>query len=239
MDPLLQATLAVLLSMALSFVAWKVGMLTEDGALAAATVLLVIGLMGDLYWLIMLVIFAAIGFAATKFAFEKKKQEVLQEGKHGERGWKNIAGVALAPALVAIADFAVTGYDDVFIIAYISSIAVAASDTVASEIGVRDKRVWLITTFKKVEAGTNGGVSLLGMCVSLVAAIMVSLIGWMLIFRSTSWMIVIPVVAGLAGNLLDSFFGATIEDHVISKYTNNFITGGAGAVLAVILYMQF
>lgn len=239
MDPLLQAALTVLLSVALSFAAWKVGMLTTDGALAAAAVLLVIGLMGDLYWLIMLVIFAAIGFAATRFAFKKKKEEGLQEGRHGERGWKNIAGVALAPAVVAIADFAVAGYDNMFIIAYIGSIAVAASDTVASEIGVRDKRVWLITTFKRVEAGTNGGVSLLGMYVSLAAAIMVSLIGWTLLFRNLSWLIVIPVVAGLAGNLLDSFFGATIEDRLISKYTNNFITGGAGAVLAAVLYMQF
>ncbi|MFA6802774.1 MAG: DUF92 domain-containing protein, partial [Candidatus Methanomethylophilaceae archaeon] len=212
MDLLLQAALAVMLSLALSLAALKVGMLTPDGTAAAAAVLLVIGLMGGLDWLMMLVIFAAIGFAATRFAFKEKKRDGLQEGKHGERTWKNIVGVALAPALVAIVDFATTGHDSIFIVAYIGSVAVAASDTVASEIGVRDKRVWLVTTLKRVEAGTNGGVSILGLSVSLVAAAAVSLIGWTVLFRDLSWLIVLPMVAGMAGNLLDSFFGATIED---------------------------
>ena len=152
---------------------------------------------------------------------------------------KNIVGVALAPALVAIVDFATTGHDSIFIVAYIGSVAVAASDTVASEIGVRDKRVWLVTTLKRVEAGTNGGVSILGLSVSLVAAAVVSLIGWTVLFRDLSWLIVLPMVAGMAGNLLDSFFGATIEDRVISKYTNNFITGISGAILAAATYMLF
>jgi uncharacterized protein (TIGR00297 family) len=239
MDPSLQAVLAVLLSIALSVAALKVGMLTRDGAAAAAAVLLVIGLLGGLDWLVMLVIFAAIGFAATRFAFKEKERDGLQEGKHGERSWKNIAGVALAPAAVAIVDFAVTGHDGVFIVAYIGSVAVAASDTVASEIGVKDKRVWLVTTLKRVEAGTNGGVSVLGLSVSLVAATAVSLIGWAVLFRDLSWLIVLPVVAGMAGNLLDSFFGATIEDRIISKYTNNFITEISGAMLAAVMYMQF
>ncbi len=238
-DPLLQAVLAILLSVALSVAALKVGMLTLDGAAAATAVLLVIGLMGGLDWLVMLVIFAAMGFAATKFAFREKKKDGLQEGKHGERSWKNIAGVALAPALVAVVDFATTGHDSIFIVAYIGSVAVAASDTVASEVGVRDKRVWLVTTLKRVEAGTNGGVSLLGLAVSLVAAAAVSLIGWAVLFRDLSWLIVLPMVAGMAGNLLDSFFGATIEDRVISKYTNNFITGISGAILAAATYMLF
>ena len=239
MDLLLQVALAVLLSLALSLAALKVGMLTPDGTAAAAAVLLVIGLMGGLDWLMMLVIFAAIGFAATRFAFKEKKRDGLQEGKHGERTWKNIVGVALAPALVAIVDFATTGHDSIFIVAYIGSVAVAASDTVASEIGVRDKRVWLVTTLKRVEAGTNGGVSILGLSVSLVAAAVGSLIGWTVLFRDLSWLIVLPMVAGMAGNLLDSFFGATIEDRVISKYTNNFITGISGAILAAATYMLF
>lgn len=214
-------------------------MLTADGGLAAVAVLLIIGLMGGLDWLLMLVIFAAIGFTATKFAFKKKKEDGLQEGRHGERGWKNIIGVALAPALVAVADYLVVGHEAVFIVAYIGSIAVAASDTVASEIGVKDKRVWLITTLKRVSAGTNGGMSMLGTGASIAAAAAVALIGWALLFRDLSWLAVIPMIAGIAGNILDSFFGATVEDRVISKYSNNFITGLFGAVLSAAIFMQF
>lgn len=239
MDLIIQVILAVVLSLLLSIIAWKTGMLTVDGAVAAGAVLLTIGILGNLNWLIMLVVFAVLGFAVTKLSFNKKKEKGLQEGTHGERNWKNIAGVSLAPAIIAIANFVFPGYTDIMTVAYLSSIAVAASDTVASEIGVKDPRAWLITTFKRVNAGTNGGVSVFGLAISFLASAIVALIGWLVLFQEISWMLVIPMVIGMTGNLLDSLFGATIEDRYISKYMNNFITGLIGAVLAAAIYIQF
>jgi uncharacterized protein (TIGR00297 family) len=239
MDPLISIAITVALSLILSLTAWKVGMLTADGAVAAAIVLLAIGIMGGLDWLLMLVIFAIIGFAVTKVAFGKKKEKGVQEGKSGERGWKNIAGVALAPAIVSAINFAIPGYHDLLAVAYLSTIAVAASDTVASEIGVRDPKAWLITTFKRVTAGTNGGISVTGSLISFAASVAVSVIGWAILFRDLSWLFLIPAVAGMLGNLLDSLFGATIEDRYISKYTNNFMTGLFGGLIAAIMYLQF
>lgn len=239
MDPLISIAVAVALSLVLSVVAWKTGMLTGDGAIVAAIVLLVIGTMGGLDWLLMLVIFAFIGFTVTKIAFSKKKEKGVQEGKSGERSWKNIVGVALAPAIVSIVNFAIPGHHGLLAVAYLSTIAVAASDTVASEIGVRDPRTWLITNFKRVMAGTNGGISVMGSVISFIAAVVVSLIGWAILFRDLSWLLLIPAVAGMLGNLMDSLFGATIEDRYISKYTNNFITGLLGGLIAAVIYMQF
>lgn len=239
MDPMIQVVLAVALSLLLAVVAWKAGMLTADGAIAAAAVLLTIGVLGSLDWLLMLVVFAVLGFVVTKFSFGEKKEKGLQEGTHGERTWKNIIGVSLAPAIVAIANFVFPGYHDIMSVAYLGSIAVAASDTVASEIGVRDPRVWLITTFKRVDAGTNGGISVIGITVSFVASAAVAIIGWIVLFHDISWLLLIPMTLGMAGNLLDSLFGATIEDRYISKFTNNFITGMFGAILAAVIYIQF
>lgn len=239
MDPMIQVVLVVALSLILSVVAWKTGMLTADGAIAAGAVLLTIGILGGLDWLLMLVVFAALGFAVTKISFGKKKEKGLQEGKHGERDWKNIVGVSLAPAIVAIANFAFPGYYDIMAVAYLGSIAVAASDTVASEIGVKDPRVWLITTFEKVDAGTNGGISVFGIIVSFIASAAVAIMGWFVLFHNLDWLLLIPMAIGMTGNLLDSLFGATIEDRYISKYTNNFITGLIGAVLAAAIYVQF
>ncbi|HKM13708.1 MAG TPA: DUF92 domain-containing protein [Candidatus Methanomethylophilaceae archaeon] len=239
MDPIIQVALTIVLSLLLSAIAWKTGMLTADGAVAAGAVLLAIGIMGSLDWLLMLVIFAVLGFAVTKISFSKKKEKGLQEGTHGERTWKNILGVSLAPAIIAIANFIFPGYTDIMTVAYLGSIAVAASDTVASEIGVKDPRAWLITTFKRVDAGTNGGISVLGLSVSLVASTAVAILGWLVLFHDISWLLLIPLTVGMAGNLLDSFFGATIEDKFISKYTNNFITGLIGALLAAAIYVQF
>ncbi|MGI6471522.1 MAG: DUF92 domain-containing protein [Candidatus Methanomethylophilaceae archaeon] len=239
MDPLIEITAAVILSFVLSAVAWKTGMLTGHGAVAAASVLLIIGILGGLDWLLMLVVFAAIGFIVTKIAFGKKKEKGVQEGKSGERGWKNIIGVALAPAIVSVLNFAIPDYHSLMSVVYLSTITVAASDTVASEIGVRDSRAWLITTFKRVPAGTNGGISVLGSAVSFAAAIVVSILGWMILFRDLSWLLLIPAFAGMIGNLLDSLFGATIEDRYISKYTNNFVTGLLGGLIAAVIYLQF
>ena len=73
MDPMIQVILAIVLSLLLSAIAWKTGMLTTDGAVAAGAVLLAIGIMGSLDWLLMLVVFAALGFAVTKLSFNKKK----------------------------------------------------------------------------------------------------------------------------------------------------------------------
>lgn len=239
MDPLIEITAAVILSFVLSAVAWKTGMLTGHGAVAAASVLLIIGILGGLDWLLMLVVFAAIGFIVTKIAFGKKKEKGVQEGKSGERGWKNIIGVALAPAIVSILNFTIPNHHDLMSVIYLSTIAVAASDTVASEIGVRDPKTWLITNFKRVTAGTNGGISVLGSSVSFIAAVVVSIVGWAILFRDLSWFLLIPAFAGMVGNLLDSLFGATIEDRYITKYTNNFMTGLLGGLVAALIYLQF
>lgn len=238
MDPLTIA-LIVAISLILSAIAWKTGMLTYDGAIAAFIVLAAIGLMGHFYWVLMLVLFAAIGFLATKVAFSEKKDGGIQEGNDGERGWKNILGVALATVIVAILNFAFPGHYDAMAVAYIATVAVAASDTVASEIGVKDPKVWLITTFKRVKAGDNGGVSLFGSAISLAASLAISLLGWIILFQDLSWLFLIPALAGMFGNLLDSVLGATVEDRYISKFTNNFITGICGGALAAIIFIQF
>ncbi len=239
MDLLVSTVAAVILSLVLSAVAWRVKMLTWDGAVVAVAVLLAIGIFGGLNWLIMLVIFALIGFIATKIAFDEKKEEGVQEGRSGERGWNNILGVALAPTIVSIVNFMMPGHYDLMSVVYLSTIAVAATDTVASEIGVRDSRTWLITNFERVSAGTNGGISVLGTAVSSVAAVVVSIIGWAVLFYNLSWFLLIPAFAGIVGNLLDSLVGATIEGRYISKYTNNFITSLLGGLIAAVIYLQF
>ena len=61
-----------------------------------------------------------------------------------------------------------------FAIMFVSTITVAGADTIASEIGVRDDRVYMITTGKRVEPGINGGVSPLGTATSTVASLLIS-----------------------------------------------------------------
>lgn len=238
MDLITNLLITLILSTVLTYFSYRMHLLTKDGAIATFAVGMVIGAFGSVNWLLILIAFALLGFAATKSGLTKKTEMGVQEGKHGERGYKNILGVGLPPCLFAILSSFVGDYHYTLMsIAFISTVAVAAADTVASEIGVKDPRVWMITTFKRCEPGMDGGVSVLGTVASLMAATVTSVIGWVLIFYTVfDPLILIPICAGMLGNILDSVIGATLETKgYVNKYENNCITGAIGALAGALV----
>ena len=225
------------LSALLSLLAYKMDLLTTSGCISAAIVGIFIGICGSLSWLILLIVFTLLGFVATLVGLSKKKEKGLQEGTHGERTYKNVLGVALPCCVFALINIITQDSHYYYMmIGYISTIAVAAADTTASELGTKDSKVYLITTFKRVEPGTDGGISLFGTVVSLLASIAVTLIGWPIINQSVDIMILIPMAAGFIGCMLDSVVGATLETWgYVDKYMNNCMTGIAGAAIGVLI----
>jgi uncharacterized protein (TIGR00297 family) len=245
MELLTQMLISGILSAALSIVAYKLRMLTFTGALASLFVGYVVGVFGSIFWLLLLIAFTAAGLAATRMNIYDKKQYDLQEGDTGERSHLNVLGVGIPPCLMAflygIQHTHLGGeYDLAFTIAFITTLAVAAADTVASEIGVKDKKVWLITTFERVRRGTNGGVSVTGTLASIAASAFTALVGWLLIFGfdGLNILILIPIAMGFLGNVLDSVFGASFERKgKMSKYANNCISALIAAMLGMLLVL--
>jgi uncharacterized protein (TIGR00297 family) len=239
---LLDLLTIIFLAGLLSILAQYLGLLTFDGAVASLGIGLVIGLFGSVDWLLILIIFTGLGFAATMVGLAKKRARGHQEGMYGERMYKNILAVGIVPCIFAVlCYFASDEYYTLMSIAYISSITVAAADTIASEVGVKDKKVWLITNFKRVEPGTDGGVSLMGTGLALLAAIVVAAIGWYFIFNKPwDMMFLIPVTAGMFGCFMDSVLGATLERRgYLTKYSNNAITAMMGSLFAIAVYVFF
>ena len=251
MELITQIIISGILSVALSIIAYKLRMLTFSGAMASLVVGYTVGVFGSIEWLILLIIFTSAGLVATKMDLSNKSSQGLQEGEYGERTHKNVLGVGI-PAIVFSFLYGVlhayygSKYDLAMSVAFITTITVAAADTVASEIGVRDPKVWLITNFERVRRGTNGGISVLGMTSSTAAAILTGIIGWVLIVILNDSLNVsiiyafIPIVMGIFGNLLDSILGATLENKgKISKYTNNCVSAFTCAVIgtAVVLFL--
>lgn len=231
---LISVLTAVGLSLVLSLLIYGFRLLTVSGCAASFVIGSVIGAFGSVSWLLLLIVFALMGFVATKIGFSKKVDMGVQEGQHGERTYKNILGVAIPPFVIAILNVIFPGHETFMAIGYIATIAVAAADTAASEIGVKDSNVWLITNFKKVAPGTDGGVSVKGTLISAVASLAVSIIGYLVIFRTLDVLVLIPTVCGIIGCFADSYIGATIETKgYVSKYANNTITGVLGGILAV------
>lgn len=120
-------------------------------------------------------------------------------------------------------DFERHYYASMLGIAIMSSFACVNGDTWASELGILSKaEPVLITNFKKVPRGTNGGVSPWGLFVSFAGGIFIGIF-----YYIATWIFVekdvlensptqLPVIflggfAGLYGSLLDSFFGATCQ----------------------------
>lgn len=227
------------ISVLLSLICWKLKMLTVGGAIASFAIGTFTGIVGSIEWFALLIVFSTTGFVVTKLDFEKKKRAGLQEGRNGERTAMNVIGVGLPPCIIAAVAWLFQDLNYMIMsAAYIGTMAVATSDTIASEIGIRDDRVWLITNFKSVDKGTNGGISLLGTVASLFASIAVSMLGWLIIFQTLDILVLIPAVAGFIGNLLDSVLGATLEARgIISKYTNNMVTALIGAVICALLFI--
>ena len=237
MDLIAQITLALVLSLILSLGTYKFGMLTKGGMIASFATGSFVGIFGTVEWLILLIIFTLAGLLATKINFEQKVKKDLQEGKHGERTYMNILGVGLPPCIIAFVSWMLDGnYQFESTVAFVSTLTVAAADTIASEIGVKDPRVWLITTLKRTVPGVNGGISLLGTATSSIVSVIVAILGWLLIYQTLNIYVLIPAVAGIFGNLMDSLLGATLEEKgYISKYANNSITALMGALFGVVL----
>lgn len=230
----------MVLALCLSLVTYRLGLLTRSGCAGAFAIGFVIGAFGSVMWLALLILFALIGFAATLVGLSKKREKGLQEGENGERDYRNILGVAIPPLVFAVLNQLFENNTELFAIAYIATIAVAAADTAASELGVKDQKVWLITSFRRVEPGTDGGVSITGTAISFVASAAVSVIGYLVIFHSLSIVMIVPVLCGFLGCIADSFVGATVETWgKVSKYTNNCSTGLFGGLLAIGLHLLF
>ncbi|MDR3075182.1 MAG: DUF92 domain-containing protein [Candidatus Methanoplasma sp.] len=243
MELITQIAISGILSVALSIIAYRLRMLTLTGALASLIVGYTVGVFGSVQWLILLVIFTSAGLAATRMDLTSKSELGLQEGNFGERTHKNVLGVGIPACVFAIlygvlhSAFGGT-YDLALTIAFISTLAVAASDTVASELGIRDRRVWLITTFERVKRGTNGGVSVLGTVSSVVASAFTGGIGYLIIVGGIDVYIFVPILMGIIGNIVDSLLGATLEERGrISKYTNNCISGLVGGMLGLLIIL--
>ncbi|MBQ8179477.1 MAG: DUF92 domain-containing protein [Candidatus Methanomethylophilaceae archaeon] len=230
------AVLAVILSAVLSLEAYKLHCLTRLGSVASFAVGSLVGVFGSINAFFLMTVFTVCGFLVTIKDFDRKKAAGLQEGELGERDWTNVLGVALPPCMAAVANYLWPMQPEVFYVLFISTITVAGADTIASEIGVRDSRTYMITTMKPCEPGVNGGVSPTGTAVSTVAALLIAILGWFAMTGTVSAYALVPFAMGVLGNVLDSVFGALLENRgYISKYTNNCSTAIIASVMGAVI----
>ncbi|MEM4524626.1 MAG: DUF92 domain-containing protein, partial [Archaeoglobaceae archaeon] len=168
---LLSLAFAFAISSILSLFALKLKIADKSGLISATIVGTLIILFTDIRFFTVLLVFYILGSAITKYKYSIKLDLGIAEPSGGARGFSNVFGNSLAPLFFAI-QFGATA-NPLFISAFVSSVATALGDTMASEVGKTAKNVYLITNFKKVEPGTSGGISLIGEISALAGCLII------------------------------------------------------------------
>jgi len=217
--------------------------LNESGTWAAAVLGLGVAIGGHWTWLVVLLAFLSAGFFVTRRRYEEKREMGFNEGEDGERDWTNVLSNGGVPLLISLYAFVTEDWQELFPI-FAASVAVATSDTFASEIGCLDKRVYMITTMKKCEPGLNGGFSPNGQIAAVAGSLLISLVGMGLgivvgaeALSSPMEFILSITVIGFLGCQVDSILGALLENRgYIGKGTVNTLAIATGALIACYFY---
>lgn len=229
----------------------KQKMLTKEGSLHA------LGL-GLLLWTtlgkggyMLCISFLFIGSFLTRVGSARKEALGIAEKRGGARGPENLWGaagvaaicaffVALArtlqtqhPQLVAVS--LLRGCEQCFRMAYCGAIAAKYADTTSSEIGkAYGSRTYLMTTFRRVDKGTEGGVSVEGTVAGIVAATGAALLSRQLgIIPGELIYLVGVTLAGAIANCVESIIGAEFQNRWhLSNEQVNFVNTLVGAVFS-------
>jgi len=222
----LWGALAITLSFAL--LAWVARGVTMTGALAGASVAFVfIRAAHDLRMFGVLLVVFAVTLAATRAGGARKQRLRVRESDRGRSASQVMANLGVAGLAMVIPNF---GPGRLLALA---ALAELAADTTSSEIGTAfSSRTILITSWKPVKAGTDGGLSVAGTTAAVVGAALVSACARGLGLASTGESAIIGGAA-LVGMLVDSLLGASLERRgYIGNNLVNLLGTAAAALLA-------
>ena len=123
-------------------------------------------------------------------------------------------------------------------VAFSGALAAATSDTWASEIGRHSRKPpRLITNGTPVPAGTDGAITLLGTAGGIAGALFIAVLARVLV---PGGVLMAVAVAGIAGMLLDSLLGATLQGRLgwLDNDAVNLAATAAGAGIAALIGMR-
>jgi len=234
--------IVLVLCLTLSMLSFRFGLLTASGSISAFALGIIIGWMGSIGWLLILVFFTVFGFIVTQYRIEEKTAMGLQEGRKGERTYRNVLANGLVPALIVIVSWVMgIQHEAIPAIVFLSAISVAVSDTMGSEMGILSPNVRLITTMENVSPGTDGGVSIYGTAWAFLGALGASIFGWIVLFPDDllNPLVLVPVFIGFLGCNVDSLIGATLERRgYLGKLGNNMLSMAIGALISLAILLS-
>jgi uncharacterized protein (TIGR00297 family) len=195
--------IAFAITVGFAILAWFVGGVNLPGAFAGSAVAFVMAVRDLRMFLVLLVVFA-VTLVATRIGYARKQQLHAAEPTGGRTAAQAMANLGIAALVVAIAH---AGWP----LLALAALAEAAGDTSSSEIGMAfPGRTVLITSFKSIPPGTDGGISLFGTLAAIAGAAIVATTA-LLSNLITLPQAAVVIFAGFFGTMIDSLLGSLFE----------------------------
>jgi len=196
----------------------------------------------------LLILFYLIGTKATKYGHEIKKMRDADASKDSVRGHNQVLACSIIAVVCALAHAILCGkerkidFNDEYLASalycgIIAHYACCCADTLASEMGILAEQLpFLITSpWKRVPAGTNGGITLMGLLWSGVGgaligagAVACDIVSGIEV-RSFE-VISFGILCGLLGSILDSILGAVLQASYYDVDKKLVFSGGADEI---------
>ncbi|KAL5572718.1 hypothetical protein UlMin_022315 [Ulmus minor] len=230
---IIQPLIAVLISSLIAIGAYRRKSLDFSGAVAGFLVMTIHIGVGYRYGAMLLVFFFTSS-KLTKVGEEKKRRVDADYKEGGQRNWVQVVSNSGIATILVVIIWILTGWEDkcldskesnlitLLVGGVIGHYACCNGDTWSSELGIlSDAQPRLITTFKPVRKGTNGGVTNAGLLAAAAAGSVIGLAFVAFGFLSAKCtfdvalkqLLVIPLstLAGVCGSVIDSLLGATLQ----------------------------
>lgn len=230
---MIQPIIAMLISSLVAIRGFRRKSLDLSGAVVGFIVMTIHIAVGFRFGALLLVFFFTSS-KLTKVGEEKKRRLDADFKDGGQRNWVQVLSNSGISTVLVVIVWQLTGWQDkcldskesTLITSLIGGIighySCCNGDTWSSEIGVlSDAQPRLITTFKPVRKGTNGGVTRTGLLAATAAGSVIGITFVLFGFLTTKCtstvalkqLLVIPLsaLAGLCGSVIDSLLGATLQ----------------------------
>jgi uncharacterized protein (TIGR00297 family) len=211
------ASLALAFGVGLALLTWRLRAATPGASLcgglfAAALYLATPGWRTALWPLLALLL---LTLAATRFGRAQKEKLGVAEASHGRNAAQvtaNLGAATLSAILLGLPSSRSALFSSQALrMALVAALAEAAADTLSSELGeVLGGEPRLLTTLRRIPAGTDGAISLAGTLAGLAAAIIVAAVASFALSLMLAQAILV-VLAAVAGLFIDSWLGAVLE----------------------------
>lgn len=237
--------LAVGIAFGFGYFSYRLKTSDLSGLFSVALIGIILIVFADVTWFLVMLVFFIVASACTRYRYRDKAEMGVEQSQGGARGYRNVFANGVVSAAAAIlygvttvtTDPGIIAMQPAFIALFIGSVATTAADTVASEIGVTGGPAYLITSGKRVPAGTNGGITLLGEMAGLFGAVIVVIAAFLLGVIDSS-LFLIGISAGFIGTNIDSVIGAVIENRGwIGNAGTNLLATLGGGLCALALYL--